>query len=101
MDYGDGKPGPGGTIQKTGNADVTGSESDTADEFIPPVNVPDTLEGLFSQGPLSLSGNNSLTLTGGDYKYDSISLSGNSRLTLTGTLNFYVTGNTSTSGNSQ
>lgn len=96
---GDADTGPEGTIAKTGNASITGTESHNADEEMPPAELPQ-LSWVYC-GPLSLSGNNSLTRTTNNYQYDSINLSGNSKLTLSGEINIYVTGGIQTSGNSQ
>jgi len=96
---GNANTGPEGTISKTGNASITGTESHNADEEMPEVELPQ-LSWVYC-GSLSLSGNNSLTRTTNNYQYDSITLSGNSKLTLSGEINIYVTGNIQTSGNSQ
>ena len=98
---GDAHTAAGRIITKTGNADIEGEEGHTADEYMPPVTVPDNIASLPSGGSLSLSGNTTLPLSDGNYRYTSINLSGNSKLIISGNVVFYVTGSISNSGNSQ
>jgi Tfp pilus assembly protein PilX/cytoskeletal protein CcmA (bactofilin family) len=88
---GDANTGSDGTITLTGNARVTGNITDTSNINLSAVIVPESLTGLSSAGNISVGGNNSVTLAGGDYKYSSISVSGNGRLTINGDTNIYLT----------
>ncbi len=98
---GDANTGTDGVITMSGNADINGDQYHTADEYMPPVTVPSDIASLPSSGPLSLSGNTTLPLSDGNYRYTSINLSGNSKLIISGNVVFYVTGSISNSGNSQ
>ncbi len=55
--------------------------------------------GVSNQGPLSISGNTTRTLTEGTYWFSSISITGNGRLVTTGAVKIYVTGAINISGN--
>jgi len=94
---GDANTGPGGTVLIEGSSTLTGDIDDTADEFIPPSQVPDSLASLASEGTLS----SDETLTDGSYKYDSINLGGNDTLVINGEVALYVTGDVKTTANSE
>ena len=98
---GDATTGPSGTVSITGSATLSGETDDTAEVFIPPVTVPDSLKNLISEGDLSLDGQNSLEFFSGDYKYDSLNLSAKATLTLNGDVNLYFTQNPSINTNAQ
>ena len=88
---GDASTGENGTVKITGNAEVNGDISDDCSEDFPFVEVPSSLTSLPAGGSYSVGGNNSQTLTPGDYKFSSITVSGNGTLTLQGPINIYLT----------
>ncbi|MCM8786683.1 MAG: hypothetical protein NC935_01360 [Candidatus Omnitrophica bacterium] len=83
--------GPSGTVVLSGNAKVTGTIDDTNNTKLETVTVPSSLSELSSSGSINVSGNNSKTLSSGNYKYSSISVSGNGCLTISGDTNIYLT----------
>jgi Tfp pilus assembly protein PilX len=93
-----------GGVSQSGNAHVTGNITQNAPPgALPAVIVPDPPLSSPNSGALSVSGNNSVILAAGNYKYSSINLSANSKLTIYGPTNIYLTGSPSfsTSGNAQ
>ncbi len=98
---GDAFTGEGGTVTTSGNAKVTGSSTGKIDIDMPDTEIPSDLSSLGSSSNISVSGNGSQTLTGGNYKTGSISVSGNGTLYVSGTVRIYLTAETSlsTSGN--
>ena len=101
--------GPNGSIGPSFSNPATSVSAATADGWIKSdfdVNIPDVTlpSGFPSASSGSINGNTMLNAGGGTVylKYDSISLSGSKTLTVTnGTVNLYVTGDTSVSGNGQ
>ena len=98
---GDAIVGPGGNpsqvITTSGHVVIEGSRTAaSALRALDPVQLP---SGCTNQGSLSLSGNTTLTLTGGTYCYSSVNIAGNGRLIFTGPASFYVTGNFTLGGN--
>ena len=88
---------PETNITTTGNAEVTGTEAAAEKTTtLKPIVVP---PGLASSGPLTLSGDNQLTLAGGTYRYDSLQISGNAHLSFSGKTTLYVS-SIAMSGNS-
>jgi hypothetical protein len=63
---------------------------------MPPVVMP---EGVENQGQLNISGNTTVTLAGGTYRFDLIRISGNGRLNFTGPATVYLKGELKVSGN--
>ena len=55
--------------------------------------------GVTNQGPLSISGNRTHTLSEGTYWFSSISVTGNGKLKATGAVQIYVTGTVDIGGN--
>ncbi len=95
---GDARPGPGKSVSRGGNASVSGSTSPLSSAM---TFANATLPGSYiSKGALSLSGNNSTTLTSGTYYYTSFSVSGNATVNISGQVTIYVSGPLSLSGNS-
>jgi type II secretory pathway pseudopilin PulG len=92
---GDVGTGPGGTIELSGNAGYTGEPSDNIDRDLDSVEIPADLNGLGSGGNYNVSGNQSSTISGGDYKYSSINVQGNGTLYIDGEVRIYVTGGSS------
>ena len=88
---GDAETGPGGTVVINGEAEVTGDITDESNQDLPPVVVPSSLTSLPDGGTYTVGGNNSVTITEGDYKFSKISVQGNGTLTLEGTVNIYLT----------
>ena len=90
-----------GSISLTGQSQINGAQTPNANMTCPttPIKVPDDLAGLTPVSALSVSGQNTVNITG-DHKYTSITLSGQSKLIVTGPSNIYVTGNWSISGQS-
>ena len=88
---GDAVTGPGGTVRTVGNAKVNGSIDDTSDENMSSVEVPSNLTSLPSGGNYTVMGNDSVTMSKGDYKFSSIRVLGNAKLTLQGPMNIYLT----------
>jgi hypothetical protein len=88
---GDAGTGIGGTVVLNGNASVTGTITSNTNVNLAQVSVPGSLSGLSSSGAINVSGNNSQTISGGNYKYSSISVSGNGRLTISGNADIYIT----------
>jgi hypothetical protein len=93
--------GPGGNTSTgfvlTGNAMITGGKTNESAAWnLPLSTIPNSVT---NQGPLSISGNRTVTLGTGTYWFSSISISGNGRLVTTGPVVIFVTGNMSISGN--
>jgi hypothetical protein len=113
---GDATAGPGFTLDATGVAAVTGTTTPLEDVvFLPPTplsvfqtaeskndNGSWTTTGATSWNPatcsLSVSGGNTITLTGSTYFFTSLKLSGNSTLQVNGPVKIYVTGDVDLSG---
>ncbi len=83
---GDAATGTSGTVSLTGNAVVSGTTSNAANESFTAVTVPSTLTALSSLGTLS-----SGTLNAGDYKYTDITVTDNDSLTINGAVRLYLT----------
>ena len=92
---GDASTGPDGTVITNGNAEIEGTISDDNDVDMASVVVPAQLTALPSSGSYSVGGNNSRTISAGDYKYTSLGISANARVTITGTVRIYLTDNSS------
>ncbi len=82
------KADPNVNVTIAGSAQVTGTlkAADKATTLRNPV-IPPNIQG---SGPLTLSGNTTLTLSGGTYAYDSITISGAAQLKFTGPTTLYV-----------
>jgi hypothetical protein len=93
--YGNATPGPGYSVSLTSNAKVTGS---TTSEIAAAV-LPDYTYTPPAGSNGSISG--TTTINNGTFHYSSISLAGNSKLTIQGTVNIYIDGNFSVTGNAQ
>ncbi len=87
---GDANTGPGGTIEKSQNAEITGDITHDNNISLPLVYAP---QGFTTEpgGDLNVSGDETPTLNSGDYRYNSISISNNAILTISGTVRIYVT----------
>lgn len=92
---GDASTGPNGTVSISGNAQVTGTISDDTNVNLSSVTVPSSLTSLSSSGGYSVSGNNSATISAGNYKFSDLSVSGNGQLTIQGPASIYLTSTTS------
>lgn len=96
---GDVQVGPGGTtttgIVSTGT--ITGTQSVGSTAWNMPLSSIPT--GVVNQGPLSISGSTTRTLSEGTYWFSSISISGSGTLQITGAVKIYVTGNIDIGGN--
>jgi Tfp pilus assembly protein PilX len=93
-----------GDVNSSGNSQITGNVTENAPPgSLPAVVVPDPPLSSSNSGALSVSGNNSVIIASGNYKYSSISLSGNGKLTIYGPSNIYLTNSPSfsTSGGAQ
>jgi len=101
--YGDTATGPGGTVVIGGNAAVYGATTHDSTKSLPSVVVPTTLTSLASGGAYSASSNQTMTISGGAYRYSSLSISGNATVTVSGNVEIYLTDSTSLSvtGNGQ
>ncbi len=84
---------PATVISSTGT--ITGTTSAASSATV--LTTPTT--SLVSSGAMSISGNNTLSLSTGTYHYSSLSISGNGRLTTTGEVTIYVAGAVAISGN--
>ncbi len=85
-----------GSVSTTGSAHV----GSTLAGSTPGLNCSPGSTSLASLGSLSISGNNTVSLTAGSYHYSSLSISGNGRLNITtGPVTIYVDGTVSISGN--
>lgn len=97
---GDAMPGPSKSVSLNGNAYVTGLTTPASStQTLPAITVP---AGAVNKGSISISGNNSQTLTAGNYVISSISISGNATLNIdasAGPVNLYVSGTISANGN--
>ena len=84
-------------VSTSGNAKVTGTRSNLAQAWT----NPDTATVPVGATPVSLSvsGNNTLTLSAGTYSASSISISGNAKIVTSGQVNIYVSGAINISGN--
>ena len=88
---------PNTVIQTTGNAGVTGTRSNLSQNWSN-YTLP-TTPATHTDTTLSVSGNNTRTLTAGTYHVPSISVSGNGKIVTTGAVVIYVDGAISISGN--
>jgi hypothetical protein len=88
---------PNTVITTTGNSSVTGSRSNLAENWSNYASP--TLPETVTNTTLSVSGNNTRTLTAGTYHVPSISVSGNGKIVTTGAVVIYVDGAISISGN--
>lgn len=92
--------GPGGNpataTQITGNATITGTTT-AASALTPmtPVSIPSSLT---NSGPLTVNGQNTVTLGAGTYYFSSIDISGGGKLNVTGAATIYVAGDVNVSG---
>lgn len=92
--------GPGGNpataTQVTGNATITGTTT-AASALVPmtPVSIPSSLT---NSGPLTVNGQNTVTLGAGTYYFSSIDISGGGKLNVTGAATVYVAGDVSIAG---
>ncbi len=99
---GDATVGPGGNpdtdITLSGNAAVNGdtSAADSPKDMTP---VTDPNPGGGTPETLSISGNNTKTISSGIYRLPNISISGNATGEISGDVTLYLDGNTSISGN--
>ncbi len=97
---GDAQVGPGGNpatdITLSGNAAVNG---DTSAADSPKDMTPMTDPGGGTPETLSISGNNTKTISGGIYRLPNISISGNATGKISGDVTLYLDGNISISGN--
>lgn len=103
---GDAVAGPGATVSgncgtsaicTSGNAEIEGTRSALSSaKTLDSVQIPTSLTNL---GDLSVSGNNTVTLGGGTYWYNTIKISGNGKVDFTGAATVYVTGKIEVSGN--
>ncbi len=98
--YGDVAVGYGGNpetgIHTSGHGTIYGDETSLAEvQDMAPLDDP----GGGATDSLSLSGNSSKTFSSGEYRLPSISISGNGDAYINGNVTFYVSGNTSISGN--
>ena len=97
---GDVEVGPGANVNQaitlSGNATITGTK--TAQSSATPLNVV-TASGLTNLGDLSVSGNNTVTLSAGTYYYDDIKVSGNGKVKFNGPVTLYLSGTLRISGN--
>lgn len=82
-------------ITTSGNASITGTRSAQTSNTV--LTTPTT--SLASSGAVSVSGNNTLSLSAGTYHYSSFSITGNGRLNTTGEVTIYVSGSVSIAGN--
>jgi len=91
---GDATPGPGGQVDLSNNARVTGSTA-PAGNFVnfPPV------KDFTSTENLSIAENSSLTLNTGAYYYNSVSVTGNAALYINGKVEIYCAGDFIAAGN--
>lgn len=96
--HGDATPGSSSTVTLTGGASVTGSTAPaaaaatlTAYEYNPTI---------ASAGAFSISSSDSQIVTAGTYRYSSWNQSGQTTVTFTGTVNLYIDGDFSQSGQS-
>ena len=91
--------GPGGNpaTAVVNNGTITGTIGVEPSSWNMPLSsIPPTVA---NQGPLSISGNRTVTLTEGTYWFFFISITGNGRLATTGAVKVYVTGNVDIGGN--
>ncbi len=88
---------PNTVITTSGNAGITGTRSNLSEDWsnYDSPTIPET----HTNTTLSVSGNNTLTLTAGTYHAPSISISGNGKIVTTGAVVIYVDGAISISGN--
>jgi Tfp pilus assembly protein PilX len=96
--HGNATPGPGNSVSLTGGAVITGSTApgSTTQTFNSVTYAPP----IPTSGSFSLSGNGVAALTAGTYRYSSWSQSGGN-VTLSGTVNIYLDGDFSQSGQGQ
>lgn len=87
---GDAETGPSGTVEMGNNASITGNISHESNRALPKVEVPSYLKNLINSGEIKLSGNNSMNLSDGNYKYSNIDLSGNTQLNINGDAKLYL-----------
>lgn len=95
---GDARPGPGGSVNLSGVAYVTGStatQNQTQNYATPALPATYTDGGAFS-----LTGSATATLTAGNYHYTSFTMGNSAVLTVSGPVTIYVDGNVSLGGNS-
>ncbi len=95
--WGNATPGPGCTVSLGGNAYVTGSTTSASSTMsLPAINTTSWPTG---SSPLTVNGNNTVTLTAGTYAYTSINVTDNGILVLDGNVKLYVNGGVSVDGN--
>lgn len=99
--HGDVTIGPGGNlstaISLAPGSSISGTQSvEPAAQNLPLSSIP---AGLINQGPLTIAGNATRTLSEGAYWFSSINITGNGRLQTTGAVKIYVTGNIDVGGN--
>lgn len=99
--HGDVTVGPGGNparvIVTSGNVQIYGSRTAAPSlRVLEPVQIPSHLTNL---GTLTVNGNDSLTLPGGNYFYSSINISGNGRVNFRNPTTLYVSGDVKITGN--
>ena len=91
---GNATPGPGGTVDLSGNAKVTGSTAPASSfVYFPPI------KDLTASETLSISGNNSITLNTGTYYYNAVNITGNGTLYINGKVEIYCLGDFIAGGN--
>ncbi len=99
---GDASTGPHGTISLNNSASVTGTQTSANLIGLPWVSVPSALSSLSSGGAINRDDQTGdLTLSAGNYKYDSVTLSNSSKLVINGDVTLYVHGNIATSNSTQ
>ena len=89
---GDITTGPGGTVLVGNNAIISGEQSHENTVTLSSVTVPEDLASLSSLGNISLSNNQAMTITAGDYKYGQISAENGTALNIDGDVRLYLTG---------
>lgn len=97
--FGNASVGYNGEILIENSGGYSGYDSYDNDVYLPPVDIPDSVEVIASGGRLNVSGNT--TLPAGDYRFSEIDVSGSGSLILEGDVNIYVDGEFSVTGNGQ
>ncbi len=96
---GDALIGPGGNpaVAIVNNGTISGQQ--TNEPAVQDLSLSNIPASCANQGPLTIAGNSTRTLTTGCYWFSSISITGNGQLTIDGAVTIYVTGNIDVGGN--
>jgi len=94
--YGDAATGEEGTIYMDGTTNITGDVSNQADEYMPPVVVPQDCIDAALEPSITSDTVLDAAADGQHHKFSSIDMASKDTLTLSGNLDIYITGNITT-----